>query len=46
MVLDNVWMLLFGSAGVPCEARGMSYIEVFEQINFQLRRLVLAVRPV
>jgi hypothetical protein len=46
MVLDNVRVLLFGSAGVPREAQGMSYIEIFQQINFQLRQLVLAASPV
>lgn len=42
MVLDNVRVLLFGSAGVPRKAQGVSYIEIFQQIYFQLRQFILA----
>lgn len=45
MVLDNIWVLLSGSAGVRREARWISHIEVFQQIDFQLRRFVLAASP-
>lgn len=46
MVLDNIRMLLFCQRKFLGQNVGGSHIEVFQEVDFQLRRHVLAQFPV